>query len=191
MAAGTSAHREHLLNCNGGELIKDIIYVANTASFEVRKEALWTLSNLVTDGKDNIVITVVRMGGLSAFSRALFGDADVTLLLTVLEALKRIFEVSNIHQLDFDELFDESDGLEALELLQNHSSDTVYQAAVHLIDHFFNGEEEVDLAVVPESKEEGFSFGLPAKQLFPGGQPSPIKFDFTMPDAGTFPSAAV
>ena len=73
----------------------------------------------------------------------------------------------------FITLLQECDGFTAIEDLQQHQNDTVYEKAVHLIDTYFGApddDENVELA--PKVEGNTFGFGLSssssatAKQLF-------------------------
>ncbi len=56
---------------------------------------------------------------------------------------------------------DESDGIELIQNLQYHQHEDVYEKALRIIETFFEGEDEVDYDIAPESDIDSkqFAFG--------------------------------
>ena len=60
---------------------------------------------------------------------------------------------------DVANMVEEHHGLDALEALQQHESEQVYNASVEIITSFFSEEEEVDTGVEPAAQSDVFVFG--------------------------------
>ena len=58
--------------------------------------------------------------------------------------------------------FDEAEGVDKLEALQEHHNEDVYQKAVGLLEKYFGEEEGDDENLLPNTAAGGFTFGAPA-----------------------------
>lgn len=144
------------------------------------KEALWTLTNIVTRGTVVQANAVVSMGCMPAFCRYLNPPRDTKVVLVVLEALEKLLALNRETELGYVDLIEESNGIQVLEDLQTYDNEKVYEAAVRILLTYFNGEEDdgEDQNIAPTVSEgdNTFDFGigsLPSKQLFPEKVGSP------------------
>lgn len=172
IAAGTHKQIFALMRQTG--VMQKIVDLASSASWEVRKEALWTLSNICTTGDNGHAQTVVQCEGLYPLADVLsVGSADPTVLCACLDAVERILEVGEQVGLDYGRLFDEYQGIDHLEQLQEHPSDAVYKKTIKIIENHFGGEDAEDENLLPATSENGtFGFGISSpKQLFPTDTP--------------------
>eukprot|EP00607_Mallomonas_marina_P008971 CAMPEP_0182416692 /NCGR_PEP_ID=MMETSP1167-20130531/1064_1 /TAXON_ID=2988 /ORGANISM="Mallomonas Sp, Strain CCMP3275" /LENGTH=545 /DNA_ID=CAMNT_0024589699 /DNA_START=38 /DNA_END=1675 /DNA_ORIENTATION=+ len=129
------------------------------AEWDVRKEAAWVVSNIATGGSRVHVKCMVEYGVIRPLCD-LLDVAEVRVLLVAMEAIECILK--NADNEEYTKLIDEAEGIEKLENLQEHEHLDVYEKAVHIIEEYFNGEDEVEsenLAPAATAANQ-FSFGL-------------------------------
>ena len=143
--------------------LHQLIANATHDRWDVRKEALWALAHICMSGNRTHALTLVRADGFEPLIAVLaLENADIALLVAVLDAIKNVFEANHQHQ----RLFEEHNGIEYLEELQKHPSDIVYQKVVVLIENYLGVADEEDENLAPETTESGlFGFGFAAKGL--------------------------
>lgn len=103
-------------------------------------------------------------------------NAEPNLLVEVLDAVKKILEVGEQYGGSYSVIFDECQGIDHLENLQEHPSHAVYEKTVQIIETFFGNDDFDDENMAPETTAAGtFGFGI-EKQLFPAD--TPVVFSF-------------
>jgi importin subunit alpha-6/7 len=159
------------------KLMASLIERAANANFDVKKEALWALSNICTTGTPEHVRCLVEMQGLPPLADVLgLSNADATILGAVLDAVEKILEVGEQFGEQYSALFDECNGIDHLEGLQEHPSNSIYEKTVKIIENYFGNDDFDDENIAPETTAAGtFGFGI-EKQLFPAE--TPITFSF-------------
>jgi importin subunit alpha-1 len=163
IAAGTEQQIGSVLGKYG--CMAHVAEMAEHATWEVRKEAIWVVSNVATGGNKFHVQSVVECGAIDALC-SVMDINDTKMLLVALDALESILRVGQALGKDYCSFVDECDGLEKLELLQEHQSDDVYKKAVEIIETYFgceDGAEDENLA--PALNGDTYAFGIPQKQL--------------------------
>lgn len=178
IAAGTHNQITSLMDKPG--VMTQLIDNAIHGSWEIKKEALWALSNICTTGNDLHIQTLIQYEGLRPLSEALsLTNADGPVLIACLDAIDEVLQVGERNSHDYGRIFDEYNGIEYLENLQEHPSDSVYKKTIKIIEAYFGGDEEEDENLAPTMTDSGtFGFGISptAKQLFPATQASPFAF---------------
>mmetsp|Transcript_34865 Transcript_34865/g.84334 ORF Transcript_34865/g.84334 Transcript_34865/m.84334 type:complete len:596 (-) Transcript_34865:288-2075(-) len=171
IAAGTSEQKSSLMKYPG--LLVAIVQHANDGIWEVRKECIWVLVNLFDTEKDICILQLVQHEGLEPLCSVL--SLEVTgpsLLVEILDALEKVMNVGIDIGVDYSKVIEEYHGIQAIEDLQEHQSDAVYEKAVHIIETYFvDDDEENDEALAPKTQGDTFAFGLDLaspKQLFSG-----------------------
>jgi len=163
IAAGTEQQISSVLGRYG--CMARVAEMAEHATWEVRKEAIWVVSNVATGGNKFHVQSVVECGAIDAMCSVLDIN-DTKMLLVALDALDSILRVGQELGKDYCSFVDECDGLEKLELLQEHQSDAVYKKAVDIIETYFGCEDEAeDENLAPALNGDTYAFGIPQKQL--------------------------
>ena len=159
------------------QLMTSLIEKATNSNFDVKKEALWTLSNICTSGTPDHVRCLVDMNGLPPLADVLgLSNADASILGAVLDAVEKILEVGEQNGESYTTIFDECCGIENLEALQEHPSHAVYEKSVKIIETYFGNDDFDDENIAPETTAAGtFGFGI-EKQLFPSD--TPVTFSF-------------
>lgn len=179
-AAGSQEQIDCLFTTDG--LMHLIVEAANKETWEVRKEAIWTLTNIITTGDDKHMRTLVNDYNLiETLCSAMKIQNEVTVLLQVLDAVMKVLDNGFMYGRPYASKFDEHGGIDSLEEMQNHANAAVYDKAYEILTVHFNGEEEDDEndVLAPETTDDNFQFGLTSKQLFPGAStPVPVKFNF-------------
>mmetsp|Transcript_10555 Transcript_10555/g.30911 ORF Transcript_10555/g.30911 Transcript_10555/m.30911 type:complete len:527 (-) Transcript_10555:120-1700(-) len=145
-----------------------LIMNATNDQWVVRKEALWALANICTNGNHSHILSLIRAGGFEPLIDTLaLENVDVDLLMAALSAIEHIFDVHEQHLW----LFAESQGIDHLEELQTHRSDDVYHKVVYLIEKYFGVEEDENLAPEKDGSDHySFQHGVkefPSPALFP------------------------
>lgn len=175
-AAGTAEQIAAVMNTPG--LVDEVIRAAELATWEVRKEAVWVICNLVTSGTSSDLRVLTELGVMHALCGILKSKDDSKMLLIVMEAVEKLLEMDDAVIRPLAIQMDEEGGVTAVEDLQEHENEYVYKQAVNIIDRFFSNpdDDEEDQNLAPMAGESSFSFGLPSKQLFPGGVSSPSSY---------------
>ena len=110
--------------------------------------------------------TLVQLGCIGPMVKMLdVNDAAVQKLM--LEAVGTLFEAGETlarGKCDNPFLvpFDEAEGVDKLEALQEHTNEEIYQKAVGLLERFFAEDDDDDENLVPQAADGGFAFGAPA-----------------------------
>ena len=161
VAAGTANQLDQVMERE--DIISMVLtQMGSESEWDVRKEAVWVVSNTATVAKSRHLLTLLRLGVLSPICESMADVRDSKVLMCCLEALEGFLKLS-LDRADIDVLttLDECGGIEALENLQEHENDEVYQKAVELIETYCNDEEEGGENIVPEvGTNNQFSFGL-------------------------------
>jgi hypothetical protein len=163
-----------------GGVMRKLVDIALNGLWDARKEALWALSNICTTGSDSHVQSLIGYEGLQPLAEVLsLTNTDATILCASLDAIERVLEVGDRTRLDYVRQFDEFNGIDYLENLQEHPSNSVYRRTIKIIESYFGGEEVEDENLAPTTTESGtFGFGMSSpKQLFPTGG-APMTFSF-------------
>mmetsp|Transcript_36684 Transcript_36684/g.39799 ORF Transcript_36684/g.39799 Transcript_36684/m.39799 type:complete len:522 (-) Transcript_36684:62-1627(-) len=138
--------------------VQQFVLSAMNDYWDVRQEAIWTLTNICMYGNRTHVLSLVQAGGFEPLVMVLsLQDVDLALLVAALDAVKNVLEMHHQHL----RLFEEYDGIDYLEGLQVHPNTVVYDKVVDLIGEFFGVVEDEDQNLVPETNEnDRFMFGI-------------------------------
>lgn len=191
ITAGTEKQITSLMRQPG--VMTQLVDLALEAPWETRKEALWALSNICTTGNEDHVMSLVQCEGLQPLAEALaLTNIESTVMVACLDAIESVMKVNERHSnLDYTRVFDEYDGLDYLENLQQHQSNAVYEKAVALLESYFGATEDEDENLAPATDASGvFAFGIaPTKELFSSSElsdnPAPMTFNFGNQNQGT------
>ena len=152
-----------VIDCGLMDRICDIVRDGH-ADQDVRKEAVWSICNACTVGKQVDVASLVtdrRYRILDLLCEYLDACRDTQSMKTVLDS---IYAILSIYENDPDGLnpfcvvVEECGGLATIEALQQDESADVYNAAVRILESFFDCNEDI---VSPGPLN--FDFGRPAQ----------------------------
>jgi hypothetical protein len=134
------------------------------ADLDIRKEAVWSICNACTVGKDEDVAYLVtdrRYRILDLFCDYLDACRDTQSIKTVLDS---IYAILSIYENDpdglnpFRDIVEECGGLATIESLQQDESADVYNAAVRILESFFDCNEDT-----VSQGPLNFDFGRPSQ----------------------------
>ncbi len=158
-------------------LMKEIVRLASDGPAEIKKQALWTMSNIVTQGTVRHGNILVHLECIDTFCKYLTAAFDDQLTELVLEAIEMLLSQNKKREMSYIEFFDHCNGIQAIEDLQSSKVDKVYEISVRILIDYFGGFEDDDescedqnLAPLVSATKTTFEFGthtFPAKQLFP------------------------
>lgn len=187
IAAGTETQITSLLKAPG--IMSTVVEFARSAPWEVKKEAIWAVSNVFTGGDHVHVQRLVDLDGIDVMCEALDLN-DTGTQYTALEAIENLIRVGDAHGKDYRLFLDECNGIDKIEGLQHHTNDKIYEKVVQIIEELFGGDDHTDENLVPATDGDTYVFGIPSKNLFGSPQQSsaqPPKFDFGRSTAAQSP----
>ncbi|CAL8102364.1 unnamed protein product [Calicophoron daubneyi] len=181
ITAGNVIQIQAVINHN---IIPVVLEIIRKGEFRIQKEACWVISNIINGGSPDQCAYLLNQEVLGALC-ALLTVSDSKVIIMVLEALRKLFEVSEQYgQLESACIqLETCGGLDKLEELQDHNNEKVYQLAYSFIEKYFNDAEQSkaeDSVAQPETvqpptslnQEEEFKF-VPLDQ-----QPGQTNFEF-------------
>jgi hypothetical protein len=160
IAAGNRSQVNSLTN-TPNLVTQVLIQLSSGIEWDVRKEAAWVISNIATGGSKANVMSLIENNAIEPLCD-LLDVGEVRILLVAMEALESILKHGEASKVDCAILIDEAEGVDKLELLQEHENEDVYQRAVKILETYFGGEEEQESEnLVPQSNTGNtFSFGF-------------------------------
>jgi len=171
ITAGNKQQTQQVITAN---IMPQLITLMLSSEFDVKKEATWAISNATTWQSYDQINYLVSAGICHPLCE-LMKTKDSKLLAVVLEAVDNILATGNAvtkgqSANPFCLHFEEHDGIDRLEELQNHESEDIYQKAVKILEKYFSAEEEDENLVPNVSTYNGtqtFNFGT--NQIPSGG----------------------
>lgn len=161
ITAGNQAQVQSVIQAG---LIPQVIMHLNKSDFQTQKEAAWAISNLTISGNKEQVAYVVQQGVIPPFCDLLTAK-DNQVVQVVLDGIHNILKMAGENDAVAN-LIEECGGLDKIEALQNHENEDIYKLAYEIIDQFFSGDIDDELA--PDSTQ-GFQFD-PSVTLPPDGE---------------------
>ncbi|EPY19861.1 importin alpha [Strigomonas culicis] len=128
---------------------------------DVRKEATWCVSNLCNFREPNHFMYLLNLGVIPPLCKSLhLGDAKI--LQIVLEALDVFLQFgkamaeSGQGENEVLKAVVDNDGLNALEYLQNHANEHIYQLALEILENNFPQDDDMGHVVTQGAEPAGF-----------------------------------
>lgn len=182
VAAGTSDQVDAVMR---SPLIASVVDRLANDEFDVKKEAAWVLANIMHSFSSEPtswhaaqrVQALVQIGAIAPMV-AMLEVNDAAMQKLMLEALGTLLSAGaflgkskgGADANPFLVPFDEADGVEKLEALQEHHNEEVYEKAVGILEKFFQEEGDEDENLLPNVSNGGFAFG--------GNAAAPTAFSF-------------
>jgi len=179
ITAGTATQIQEVISAN---LIPPLVNILREDQFDVQKEAAWAIANITTGGNEEQTKFLVSQAAIPALC-GMFGCGDAKIIIVALDAIDNILKIGHkIGQLNsensndswggnaFCDAVDECGGLDAIEELQQHENEDVYDKCVNILKNYFDSEEDEDAGMAPQvnTSTDQFSFGLSGQA--PGAQ---------------------
>ena len=160
----------------------DLVNVLNHGEFKAKKEATWAVTNLTSGGKPHQMMKLIELGVIEPLI-SMLGCNDIKIVqvkiilsLTIFYRFKQtliIFKVildgvTNILNMadaqgcteQITVRLEEAGAIDAIEILQEHENNDVYNAAFTIIDTWFKDEGDDEVQNDPNQ----FNFVPPAAQ---------------------------
>lgn len=160
IAAGTPTQLNSLFMVP--DLLSLVMKQLSVGEWDVRRESCWVISNIATSGSKHHLKHMVELGVLRPLTE-LLAVGEVKIILITLDAIEAILKVGcedgeDGHML---QLMDEVGGIDALEKLQEHEHEKVYNRAVHILTTYFGEvEEECSENIAPANDGNTYTFGM-------------------------------
>lgn len=161
VTAGTQDQIQSVINAG---IIPKLIDLLQSGEFEIQKEAAWAISNATSGGTQDQIIHLAMAGCIPPLCKQL-EVADSKVIAVALEGIENILRAC---QNNGTQIFDrvsgivmQCGGVQAIEDLQHHDNNAIYNRAVKVLETFFNAETVEDSAVAPTLANNGqqFAFG--------------------------------
>lgn len=155
------------------KIIPPLVSILKNSEFDIQKEAAWAISNATSGGNDQQIKYLVSEGVIPPLCD-LFSCPDPKMVLVAMEGIENILRVGKKDpqtMSKFAEFVEECNGLDALEKLQVHSSEEIYDKAVKILKTYFDSEPEEDMNIAPTVApgQQQYQFGAPQTNTPAGG----------------------
>jgi importin subunit alpha-2 len=137
VAAGTPAQKQLLFE---KRVYPRLLVLYGQSSFTIRKEIIWTVSNALSDGTAAQAAHLIKIGFIKPLLAECEG-ADVELVKIALQAISQLLRVQEAATMA---ILTENDAATTFEALQQHRDHDVYDAAIKLIEDYFDGIEDIE-----------------------------------------------
>jgi importin subunit alpha-1 len=173
----TAGNKDQIQCVIEANIIHPLIQMLTMAEFDVKKEAAWAISNATSGGTPAQIKYLVQQGCIKPLCDLLTFQ-DPRIITVALEGLENILKVGeaekdaspvgNTNQ--YAAHVEEADGLVKIEALQHHENQKIYEAAVKILETYFEGEEDEDGELAPgmDTNQQAYSFGVNPEQMAGG-----------------------
>eukprot|EP01134_Creolimax_fragrantissima_P007932 CFRG7932T1 len=163
ITAGTIPQIEVILSLG---LIEPLVFIAEHDEYRVRAEAMWAITNACCGGSPSQIRLMVESGCLGQMCMFLAdAGAVASVLAVVLDAIIAVLQSAENErvQLMYCSIIEECDGIEKIDMLQQHSSEKVYEKANKIITDWFSQSEDgvLDLMEPEEGENGAMAFNAP------------------------------
>mmetsp|Transcript_5722 Transcript_5722/g.6212 ORF Transcript_5722/g.6212 Transcript_5722/m.6212 type:complete len:528 (+) Transcript_5722:65-1648(+) len=155
------------------------INLLKSDALSVRCEAVWCVSNCLQRASVEQFWCILQYGAIEGLCQFITNtSSDPKAVLESLKALEKLLQFGTAQRKpDGDNLvalaIEELNGLEALEKLQYHTIEDIFHLSQHIIEKYFDGEEDVQFTRMqpevgsnnqfvfsqPKNPSQGFNFG--------------------------------
>ncbi|RUS75157.1 hypothetical protein EGW08_017065 [Elysia chlorotica] len=147
-------------------LLPILVEVLITGDFKSQKEAAWAVTNLTSGGTVEQISALVSFGVIKPMCD-LLESKDAKLLMVLLDGILNILEAADkVGQAEpICVILEECQGLDKIEMLQNHENMQVYKKALDIIEKFFSGEDtDGELAPKGDADSNQYQFNAATPQ---------------------------
>lgn len=149
--------------------VQELIRLLDEGNTDVKREALWAISNAASSSEQSQCAHLVQLGCLTPMA-TLLKSIDQRIVLVAMEGLRAILAagaapdgppgvsgVENVYALEIEKV----GGLDEIESLQNHAADDIQKRAVEILTRFFE--------VLPEEENVAPAIGAAGNYTFDQG----------------------
>jgi len=159
VTAGTSSQIQSVIDAG---LIPPLIHLLSHGDFKTQKEACWAITNFTSGATTEQLIYLANNKAIEGLC-GMLKVAEAKILQVCLDGLKNMLTIAmKLNNLEWMACtIEQCGGLDAIEELQQHDNEDVFNMAQGIIDVFFNAEEEdEDENVAPETQttDDGQNF---------------------------------
>lgn len=120
-------------------LLPKIILNLSKGDFQTQKEAAWAISNLTIGGNKQQVATLIDAGVIPPFCD-LLTCKDAMVIQVVLDGINNMLKMAGSDVEQLCGMIEECNGLDKIEMLQNHDNLEIYKLAYEIIENYFSGD---------------------------------------------------
>ncbi|KAG7537227.1 Armadillo [Arabidopsis suecica] len=141
----TAGFKEQLQSVIDANLIPTLVNLAQHAEFDIKKQAVWAISNATSGGSHDQIKYLVEQGCVKPLCD-LVVCSDVMINSVCLDGLENILKAGEAEKNTGDvncylQLIDAAEGVEKIENLQKHESDEIYEKALKILETYWLVEE--------------------------------------------------
>jgi Atypical Arm repeat len=127
-------------------LVSNLVYMAmeGNSEWRVRKETIQAVCNIALATDDTVVQALVKHNGVEALVESLYLRVDDGVLLDVLTAVERLFQVGERLEEPYGLMIDQWSGIDRIEALQNHANIEIAALAECILERHVLGSDEGD-----------------------------------------------
>ena len=145
ITAGSAADIQMVIDIGVVPVVMGLV-VSEESDFEIRKEALWVLANMFSEGSVDQIVFLVEKGIIPLFFLFLSLPNAHTIIIS-LECMERILKEGKDtirfgEKNPFLQKIEECEGFEQLYELQNHPNATVYEKISGILEYFDDEDRE-------------------------------------------------
>jgi len=160
----TAGNRHQIQQVIDERVFPRLLAFMKTGDFEIKKEASWALSNATASAVPDQIEYLVQEGIIDPMCE-LLTSVDSRMILVGLDAIENILKAGPLSSLrgnPYTTRIESCGGLDKIEQLQSHPTPIVYEKAVHILETYFNAEEDQNCA--PTLKDtNSYHFGIVVK----------------------------
>eukprot|EP01118_Nematostelium_gracile_P016694 TRINITY_DN6975_c0_g1_i1.p1 TRINITY_DN6975_c0_g1~~TRINITY_DN6975_c0_g1_i1.p1 ORF type:complete len:512 (+),score=108.38 TRINITY_DN6975_c0_g1_i1:139-1536(+) len=143
-------------------IIPQFISILQKSDFEVKKEVIYAFSNAIYKRNPSQIEHLVQSGILREFA-VLLKLEDVELIKTMLKGVLIIFQVGRMQNY-YPSIFEQYEGIDRLEELQEHKNNDIYKLSVKILEDFYDAAEEEQIHI---AQDLTYGFGIPQSTVVP------------------------
>ncbi|CAG4978316.1 unnamed protein product [Colias eurytheme] len=140
-------------------MLQHLVHVLGVDDVKCQKEAAWAITNLCLGGSPAQLDALVASGFLEPYCN-LLESPDHRAIIVVLEGITNLMQAAakygQVEPLCIR--LEEIGALDKIEALQEHENEQIYKKALHILDTYF--EDQDDQTAQPEQTTDEFKFGV-------------------------------